>query len=134
MEVIKISWVYAYILDVWFKDGSYKQINFANFLFSTEQPMVTKYRDISLFKKAKIEYGDIVWGKDGEMAFTPESIYSGKVMGKKCYEIDGECVWAYSRLSANEIASHRKSLSISLGRPTSRKRVKLTTKKVNHAR
>jgi len=38
--------------------------------------MTTKYRNIELFKKFKVEYGNLSWGIDGEMELSAESLYN----------------------------------------------------------
>ncbi|MBE2188364.1 MAG: DUF2442 domain-containing protein [Candidatus Kapabacteria bacterium] len=76
MKVKNAKYIQEYIIDVFFDDETVKRIDFRNFLFSATNPMTTKYRNIELFKKVKVEYGNLSWGIDGEMELSAESLYN----------------------------------------------------------
>jgi hypothetical protein len=76
MKVKNAKYIQEYIIEVFFNDETVKRTNFRSFLFSVTNPMTTKYRNIELFKKFKVEYGNLSWGIDGEMELSAESLYN----------------------------------------------------------
>lgn len=59
-----------------FSDGVEQTVDFMEFLSRSKNPMTTKYLDENLFKKYKIEYGDIVWN-DYELCFPIWDLHEG---------------------------------------------------------
>lgn len=76
MKVKNAKYIQEYIIEVFFNDETVKRTNLRSFLFSVTNPMTTKYRNIELFKKFKVEYGNLSWGIDGEMELSAESLYN----------------------------------------------------------
>jgi hypothetical protein len=77
MKVISAKYLNEYTIEVTFHD---KRKNVINFLPQLKNnPLCKKYLDITQFMKFKIEQGNIVWGKDWEMIFTPESLYNNNL-------------------------------------------------------
>ena len=71
MPLKEVRYIKDYQLELVFNNGRKKIHDFKNFLFSSEHPLVTKYRKINLFKKVRIDStGCISWGNN-EMDLNP---------------------------------------------------------------
>ena len=77
MKIIKVKYLEAYKLQVFFDDGKVVIADFKAFLQKSGNPMTTQFKRIPLFKKVKVWNGHLTW-LDGEMDISSESIYSGK--------------------------------------------------------
>ena len=73
MKIISVKYLSNYILKILFNNGMIKKSNLKSFLFSAINPMTTKYRNLHLFKKVKVENGYLTWG-NGEMDLSAENI------------------------------------------------------------
>ncbi len=102
-NIVRVKHVRAYLLEVWFNDGTTKQVNFANFLFSTDNPLMTKYRDVALFKRARVRNGDISWGRN-DMDISGSEVATGEIRGRKLYSVAGKSIWAYSMKEAKTLS------------------------------
>jgi hypothetical protein len=78
ISIINAEYTGEYKVKLTFSDGVIKEIDFAAFLNSAKNPMARKYLDKKLFRKFKIEYGDIIWN-DYEMCFPIWELYEGKI-------------------------------------------------------
>jgi hypothetical protein len=78
ISIISAEYTGEYRVKLTFSDGVIKEIDFAAFLNSAKNPMARKYLDKKLFRKFKIEYGDIIWN-DYEMCFPIWDLYEGKI-------------------------------------------------------
>ena len=67
-----------YILMVTFFSGEVKEIDFAPALEKYGQGYYEKFKKQSEFKKFKVEDGNIFWGKNEDLIFTPASVYKNK--------------------------------------------------------
>ncbi len=65
-----------YKIEFHFSDGLRKEIDFAHFLGTANNPMTKKYLDKKIFQKFKLEYGDIIWN-DYEMCFPVWDLHEG---------------------------------------------------------
>ncbi len=74
MYIIGVKYIRNYILQVAFKNGLIKDFNFKDFLFEETNPMFTKFKNLSLFKKVRAENGLLIWGDD-EMDFLGEHLF-----------------------------------------------------------
>ena len=71
MPLSAINYKGDYKLELIFSNGRRKTHDFKNFLFNSNHPLVTKYRQLNLFKKVKIDTtGCLSWG-DNEMDLNP---------------------------------------------------------------
>jgi hypothetical protein len=76
ISIVKSEYIDNYTIRLSFSDGIVRDVNFGNFLFQHPHPQHDKYRDIAKFKKYKIDkFGDISWGKHGDLMFPVESLY-----------------------------------------------------------
>ena len=73
MHIINAKYIDNYIIELEFDDHKMNQINFLSALH--KYPNCSKFLDTDLFKKFKIDSGNIVWGKNWDMIFTIESLY-----------------------------------------------------------
>jgi hypothetical protein len=74
MYITGVKYLRSYILQVAFKHGLVKDFNFKDFLFTETNPMFTKFRNLSLFKKMRAENGLLIW-VDDEMDFLGEHLF-----------------------------------------------------------
>lgn len=77
-SIDRVNYLSGYLLEIFFSNGKIKKVDLKNFLMKAQNPMTTKYRNLQLFKKVKIENGNLTWGKDGEMDLSAESLYKWK--------------------------------------------------------
>lgn len=76
MKVVTAKYLDDYKIEIIFDD---KKRNVINFLPALKKyPTCKKYLDITLFKKFKVDSGNIVWGNNWEMIFKIEDLYENK--------------------------------------------------------
>ncbi len=73
MRILNAIYIKDYIIDLLFDDGKYVQVDFFPELHSN--PVCAQFLDLQLFQAFNIENGNIVWGNNWDMIFTPESLY-----------------------------------------------------------
>ena len=94
MKIVKAEYAGDYKVKLVFSDEKQRTVDFGEFILCSSYPSFNQYKDIKKFKKFKIEFGNIVWGKDWDLIFPIEQLYGGKVkIQKKKYSI------AHSNLS-----------------------------------
>ncbi len=65
MALREIKYISDYKLELIFSNGRKRTHDFKNFLFSTQHPLISKYRRLNLFKKVKIDStGCLTWGNN----------------------------------------------------------------------
>jgi hypothetical protein len=74
MIVKEVKYSRNYILELTFTNNKVKRLNFRKFLMTSDNPIITKYRDLVLFQQVEIIYGTLSWNE--EMDFSPESLYN----------------------------------------------------------
>lgn len=77
MWIISAKYIDGYKIAILFEDGKTIVANFEKFLHESKNPMISKFKDMRLFKKFRIDFGAISWG-DNEFDISPESIYEGE--------------------------------------------------------
>ena len=76
MKVVTAKYLDDYKIEIIFDD---KKRNVINFLPALKKyATCKKYLDITLFKKFKVDSGNIVWGNNWEMIFKIEDLYENK--------------------------------------------------------
>ena len=78
MKIAEIKYLSDYKLEIKFEDGKVNLVDFKNFLNKSQNPMISKYRNINKFKKVKIDTGFLSWN-DGEMEISSQSLYYNKI-------------------------------------------------------
>ncbi len=74
MRIIRATYLKDYIIECLFEDGLLKLIDFSPELHTN--PVCKAFLNLDAFKKFEIEKGNIVWGQNWDMVFTPESLYN----------------------------------------------------------
>ena len=72
-----------YKVRILFNDNTWKLVDFKPFLFAFNRGYYDKYRELPIFKKFKIEDGNIVWGKNWDLIFPVEQLHRGKIKFSK---------------------------------------------------
>ena len=76
LTIINSEYLDDYTIRLSFSDGTINNVDFGNYLYKYPHPQYDKYRDLSKFKKYKIDnHGDISWGKYGDLIFSVENLY-----------------------------------------------------------
>jgi hypothetical protein len=76
LQVIRAKYLKDYVVRVVFNDGTEKAVDFKSFLQKTTHPEIAKYRKENLFKKFRIESGNINWN-DYDLIFPISDLYKG---------------------------------------------------------
>ncbi len=82
--VTKASYLQSYKIKIESSDNSFKIIDFEPFLIENSHPQWDKYKNITNFKKFKIENGNIVWGRNWDLVFPLYSLYTGNIFEHCC--------------------------------------------------
>jgi hypothetical protein len=68
----------GFVLDVAFTDNTHRTIDFKP-VFNQLQGDYAKWNKPRNFNRVKIENGYLIWGKNADVIFNLESIYTGKI-------------------------------------------------------
>lgn len=79
LQVIRAEYVGNVCLRIFFSDGTSQTVDFSPFILKHPHPQYNRYLEPKNFKKFSVEYGNIVWGKNWDMVFPVEQLYSGRV-------------------------------------------------------
>ncbi len=79
LEVMNATYLDGYRLSIAFNNGKNKVVDFSDFITHTHKQALTKYKDLSNFKKFKVEDGNVVWGRDWDLIFPVHQLYKGKI-------------------------------------------------------
>ena len=74
MRITSVKHLKNYILEITFYNNVVRKVNLRKFLMSDQNPMTTKFRDMKLFKKVRVDRGHLAWGRN-EMDLSGESLY-----------------------------------------------------------
>lgn len=66
-------------IKITFNDQLQRQVDIGDFIRRHPHPQYNKYLDPKKFKKFSIENGNIVWGKNWDLIFPIEQLYSGEL-------------------------------------------------------
>ncbi len=64
---------------IFFSDEKSRRVDIGEFIRRNPHPQYNKYLDPKKFKKFTIENGNIVWGKNWDLVFPIEQLYSGRL-------------------------------------------------------
>ena len=85
IAIKKSEYIDNYTIRLFFSDGKLNDVDFRNYLYKRPHPQYDKYRNLSKFKKYKIDkHGDIYWGKSRDLLFPIENLYFNNL--EKNYE------------------------------------------------
>lgn len=79
MTIVDAVYAGGLSLNITFSDGAVRHVDFSQFLLQHPHPQHDKYADPEKFKSFEIENGNLVWGKDWDMVFPLEDLYSGTI-------------------------------------------------------
>lgn len=79
LYVIRAEYAGDVSLNIFFSDGASKVVDFRPFLMNNHHPQYDRYLDPASFKSFSIDHGNVVWGKDWDMVFPVEQLYSGVI-------------------------------------------------------
>jgi hypothetical protein len=80
IQVVIARYVDDYKVEIEFNDHTIKTVDFGDFLAKHSHPQYDKYKDIKLFKQFKIEFENLVWGKNWDLIFPVIQLYKGKIL------------------------------------------------------
>lgn len=63
-----------------FSDNTVQTVNIGEFIRRHPHPQYNKYLDPRKFSRFAIENGNIVWGKNWDLIFPVEQLYSGSLL------------------------------------------------------
>lgn len=79
LSIIAAEYAGKLSLKLTFSDGTRRVVEFGHYLRTNPHPQHNCYLDPEQFKKFHIDNGNVVWGKDWDMIFPIEDLYSGTI-------------------------------------------------------
>ena len=79
IKVLAAEYVGELSLRITFNDGRIVLVDFNSFFIKHPHPQYSKYSKPEEFKRFSIESGNVVWGKDWDLIFPIEDLYSAKI-------------------------------------------------------
>ena len=77
MRIVSAKYVAPLKVELHFNDGIIKTIDVGAFIRKHPHPQYNSYLNENKFKKFKIEFGNIVWGKNWDLIFPIDKLYAG---------------------------------------------------------
>ena len=77
MGVVSAKYVAPLKVELHFNDGIIKTVDVGAFIRKHPHPQYNSYLNENKFKKFKIEFGNIVWGKNWDLIFPIDKLYAG---------------------------------------------------------
>jgi hypothetical protein len=75
--IISAKYVAPLSVEVDFSDGTTQTVDVGAFIRKHPHPQYDSYLNEKKFKKFKIEYGNIVWGKNWDLIFPIDRLHAG---------------------------------------------------------
>lgn len=66
-------------LELVFSDNTTRIVNIGDFIRKHPHPQYNKYLDPKKFSKFTLENGNVIWGKNWDLIFPIEQLYTGKL-------------------------------------------------------
>ena len=79
LQIVHIECFENLTVRLCFSDHTEKIIDIGNFIAKHPHPQYNKYKEWKNFKKATIENGNVVWGKNWDLMFPIEQLYNGVI-------------------------------------------------------
>jgi hypothetical protein len=76
-QIVEANYISDYKIDLKFADNTVRRIDFGGFLKNHPHPQHNKYRNLQNFRSYKLSGGNIIWGKNWDLAFNPQKLYEG---------------------------------------------------------
>lgn len=76
--VNQAKYISNYSMEIFFSDGHTSIVDFSDFII-TLKGYYAKYKNISNFKRFKIERGNVIWGKHADLIFPIDQLYNGRI-------------------------------------------------------
>lgn len=80
LSVINIESREDLTIKLYFSDNTEKIVDVGDFIRRHPHPQYDKYLNWKYFKKATIENGNVVWGKNWDLIFPIEQLYQGQLL------------------------------------------------------
>lgn len=84
ISVIKAEYLDKYKIKITFNDNTLRVIDFLPFLNDNPHPQWEKYKNLTNFRKYKIENGNLVWGSNWDIVFPIANLYNDKLTESCC--------------------------------------------------
>ena len=78
LSIEKAEYLNDYKIFLRFNDGKEVIVDFEQFITKSQHPDIKKYRELKLFKKFKLEYGEIEWN-NYDLVFPIYDLYQQKI-------------------------------------------------------
>ena len=82
IEIDNAIYLGKYVINIYFNDGVYKEVDFKSFLSSAIHPAIKSYLDETKFKQFKIVNGNLNWN-DYDLIFPIADLYQGTLLKQK---------------------------------------------------
>ena len=79
LYVIRAEYAGDVSLNISFSNGVSKIVDFRPFFMNNPHPQHNRYLNPANFKSFTIDHGNVVWGKNWDMVFPVEQLYSGVI-------------------------------------------------------
>ena len=77
LSIVSAKYVAPLKVELHFNDDTVKTIDVGAFIRNHPHPQYNSYLNENKFKKFKIEFGNIVWGKNWDLIFPIDKLYAG---------------------------------------------------------
>ncbi len=77
LSIVSAKYVAPLCVKLEFSDGAIRTIDVGDFIRKHPHPQYDSYLDEKKFKKFKIEFGNVVWGKNWDLIFPIDRLYAG---------------------------------------------------------
>ena len=79
ISIVSAQYIEGYKVRIMFSDNTWQAVDFEPFLFAHSRGYYDKYRKPTIFKRFKVEKGNLVWGKDWDLIFPLDELYKGEI-------------------------------------------------------
>ena len=77
LQVVRAEYAGNVSLRIYFSDGTSRIVDFEPYILNHPHPQYNRYIKPANFKKFSIEHGNVVWGKNWDMAFPVDALHRG---------------------------------------------------------
>ncbi len=79
LSVVSAKYVAPLSVEIIFSDGATRIVNVGEYIKKNPHVQYNSYLDEKKFKKFKVEMGNVVWGKNWDLVFPVQDLYSGAI-------------------------------------------------------